>query len=178
LGALDAEEAQRFATWARESDSPVPAAETSARTSLLRELSEAQSVADGAARAVAGMQHEVSDAHAKVQAAEAALPIAAAHALLEELEATGEEARAAVAAIGKLRTKGAVILRQVDGALMALPQQVGKDELQAAWVAATAAITGAFAVPLQDEAAEYEFIRKVSAYLVALRSDANAKLEG
>ena len=184
LAALDAEEAARFSVWAKsEADAPPPAADNAARIDLQRELADAEARAAAASRALSGVEHEKAQAAAKAAAVEAAIPVAAAHAVLEELATIGEEARAAVAAIGTLRVKGQVILRQVDGALRSLgafnasgPQQPDIAELQAAWVAAGAAVADAFALPLHDEAAELEFIRKVSGHLLALRSDAGAKL--
>jgi hypothetical protein len=178
LAALDAEEAQRFATWARESDSsPVPAAETAARTSLLRELSEAQATADGASRAISGMSHEIAEAHAKVQAAESHIPVAAATAALEELGPIAESARAAVRQVAELRMKGKAILDSLLSASKAAGvTDAEQSEFMRAWAPACDALKGAFDLPHPDTDAEAAFGQKVFALLVELRTDASAKL--
>jgi hypothetical protein len=85
LAALDAEESARFASWSKDPDAPMPAADSAARTDLLRELAAAQASADAAARAIAQVTTEVAAANAKVGAAETALNFAAAHVGLEEM---------------------------------------------------------------------------------------------
>ena len=161
LAGLESAEATRFAEWAKgDPGVPVPAAEDStARTDLLRELSDAQSRADAATRAVAGMSHETADAHAKSVAADKALPMAAAVVALEELAPIVEAARIAVAKISEMRMKGRTILNELLAVSLApdvTPE--GRAEFGPAYGAASAALTDAFAVP-HDDLAAYDVFR-------------------
>jgi hypothetical protein len=178
LGALDAQEAANFAAWSSDPGAPVPAADTAARVALQRELADAQAQADAASRAIAGMGHETTTANAKVAAAEAQVPLAAAVVVLEALGPIADEARAAVAKIADLRMKGHTLLNELlsvsSGADVA---PAGRTDFMREYGAASTALTGAFDLPHLDPAAADAFRAKVLTMLVALRSDAGATLE-
>lgn len=178
LAGLDAEEAQKFADWAKsDSSEPIPAANIAARVDLQRELIDAQAKADAASRAAAGMSHEIANANAKSVAADKALPLAAAVVALEELAPIIEAARIAVAKISEMRMKGRTILNELLAISMAPDvSPEGRAEFGPAYGAASAALTDAFAVPSDDLVAYDAFRGSVLFLLAKLRTDASATL--
>ena len=123
------------------------------------------------------MGHEVAAANAKVAAAEAQVPLAAAVVMLETLGPIADEARAAVAKIAELRMKGHTLLNEllsVSSSADVTPS--GRTEFMREYGAASRALTDAFDLPHLDADAAAAFRAKVLAMLTALRSDAGAKL--
>jgi hypothetical protein len=177
LSALDAEEAARYSAWSRDASLPAPSPDTTKRTDLSRELSEAQSRSDAAHRAMAVMRGEVDAAIAKSNAAESALNFAAAHVALEEMADIATEARAAVAKLAEARMKGHALARVLGNVSNAMgPAAPGFAEYRTSYAAAGDALRLAFELPRITEADEYAFLAAINRLLMALKNDAAARL--
>ena len=178
LGALDAQEAANFSAWSRgDFDTPV-----SGRRHRRPRCASARACRRSGASGRRKPRHrwhwpEVAAANAKVAAAEAQVPLAAAVVMLETLGPIADEARAAVAKIAELRMKGHTLLNEllsVSSSADVTPS--GRTEFDAN-TEQRAAPSPTLSTFLIDADAAAVFRAKVLAMLTALRSDAGAKLE-
>ena len=176
LARLNAAEAEAYATWSRNPDSPPPNVDSAARTDLQRELAEAQSRADAGARAVEGVRADMNAADARSNALDRELQFAVASVALEELQPLADDAREVMARLAAVKLRGQTIAR-VLGSAAPGPDVAGFTEWSASYAAAGEALRTAFDLPFTSEDAEREYAGRVYSFLTALRADAGAKLE-